>query len=117
MLKPLILIVILATATAASAKETPPLPKMNLASLITDEDYPASAERAKQTGLVGFTLAIGPNGRVTRCTIRRSSGFPALDSATCRLLTARARFVPARASDGTTRPGTHVGNYRWRLYH
>src|SRR5687767_4629825 len=66
--------------------------RANLGSLISNEDYPAEALRNEQEGTVGFRLHVGADGRVTKCNITSSSGHVSLDSATCQLLTARARF-------------------------
>src|SRR5918998_14963 len=67
-------------------KVQPAKARANLASLFSDEDYPASAVRAGEAGATGFRLEVGPNGRVTNCSVTSSSGSSALDSTTCRLL-------------------------------
>ena len=59
--------------------------KANLGSLISEEDYPAAAIRNREEGVTDFRLIVGPNGRVSNCSIVRSSGYVSLDSATCRL--------------------------------
>ena len=69
-------------------------------SLIRPEDYPESALRMREHGRVGFTLEVGADGRVSQCIVTRSSGAAALDSATCRIMRSRARFTPARDSEG-----------------
>jgi TonB family protein len=108
-------------AEIAAPAATPGLPaeparaKVNLASLISNEDYPASALRAEEQGVTGFRLEVGANGRVTACTITSSSGSAALDAATCRLLTARARFTPARDSSGAPTTDTVSARYVWRI--
>lgn len=89
--------------------------KANVQSLFSDEDYPASAIRAGEQGIVRYRLDIGPNGRVTSCTITASSGSAALDSTTCRLLRSRARFTPARDSSGQPVNDTADGAITWRL--
>jgi protein TonB len=86
-----------------------------LASLISNDDYPASALRAEEEGVTGFRLTVGPNGRVTACSVTSSSGSGALDSATCRLLTARARFTPARDSSGNATTDTVAARIVWRI--
>src|SRR5688500_19922349 len=73
-----------------TGKYEPARARANLGSLVSSDDYPASALRAREEGVTGFRLEIGPNGRVSGCTITQSSGSAALDSATCRLLTSRA---------------------------
>ncbi|MBA3525824.1 MAG: TonB family protein [Sphingomonas sp.] len=52
----------------------------------------------REQGRVEFRLDVGENGRVTGCTITRSSGSRWLDSTTCRILRSRARYTPARNS-------------------
>ena len=69
---------------------------MRLASLATDEVYPAGAIRRREQGRVAFTLAIDVYGRVTSCTITASSGSAVLDDWSCRLVRSRARYAPAR---------------------
>lgn len=89
--------------------------KVNLANLLSDEDYPASARAAREEGIVDFTLDVGPNGRVTGCTITRSSGSAVLDSTTCRLMRSRARFTPATDAAGAPVPDRIVGKIVWKL--
>ncbi|HYD36402.1 MAG TPA: energy transducer TonB, partial [Allosphingosinicella sp.] len=54
-------------------------------------------------------------GRVTDCTVTASSGSAALDSATCRLMKQRARFTPARDSDGHPTSDSVSNAIRWVL--
>ncbi|MBV8686017.1 MAG: energy transducer TonB [Alphaproteobacteria bacterium] len=89
--------------------------KANLASYVSDSDYPSIAIRAEEQGTTRFRLAVGPDGKVSDCIVTGSSGSSALDQATCRIMKARARFTPAR--DGAGRPtGDTVANaIRWVL--
>jgi periplasmic protein TonB len=89
--------------------------KVNLANLISDEDYPAAARAAGEQGFVDFNLDIGANGRVTACTVTRSSGSAALDLTTCRLMRSRARFTPAVDSNGTPVADRISGKIGWKL--
>jgi periplasmic protein TonB len=89
--------------------------KANLGSLISNDDYPSSALRAEEEGVTGFRLSVGTNGRVTNCTITSSSGSSALDAATCRLLTSRARFTPAKDSNGNATTDTVGARIVWRI--
>lgn len=89
--------------------------KANLADLITDRDYPAAARAARQQGVVHFTLDVAPSGRVTRCTVTRSSGSASLDSTTCRVIRARALFTPAYDAGGTPIPDKVAGRIGWKL--
>jgi protein TonB len=63
-------------------------------------DYPPDLGRAGIGGRVGVLLAVGTNGRVTRCTILRSSRVPQLDALTCRLMHQRFVFRPSTDSRG-----------------
>lgn len=85
-----------------------------LSSLISMDDYPASALRARAEGDVHFRLAIGANGRVSGCVVIASSGNSALDMATCRIMRSRARFEPARNRNGPAADVT-VARHRWRI--
>jgi protein TonB len=96
-------------------KVEPAKAKANLASLFSDEDYPASAVRAGESGTTGFRLQVSPAGRVAECTVTSSSGSSALDQTTCRLLKSRARFTPARDSTGSPTSDTVSARIVWRL--
>jgi len=81
--------------------------------LITGEDYPPSALDNNEQGTVRVTLTIGPSGRVTGCS--PSGGPPTLQTATCRLLTARARFSPAQDANGNPTTSTYSRAIRWQI--
>jgi len=89
--------------------------RTSLASYFSNDDYPAAAQRAEAQGRTGFTLVVGPTGRVTDCTVTSSSGNSALDQATCRILRSRARYTPARDSSGNPTSGRDSGSVTWRL--
>lgn len=89
--------------------------RANLGSYFSTDDYPAAALRAEAEGTTRFALAIGPDGRVTNCTVTGSSGNSALDSATCRILRNRARYTPARDRDRNPTSGQDRGSITWRL--
>jgi protein TonB len=60
-------------------------------------------------------LSIGPNGRVAGCSVAASSGSRTLDSATCSILTRRAKFTPAQDSSGNPTSGSFRQTIRWVL--
>jgi protein TonB len=107
----------------APAPPAPPPPRIvppqraraNLNSYFSADDYPAAALRGNDQGTTGFSLTIGPNGRVTECSVTSSSGSSALDQATCRILRSRARYTPARDSSGNPTSGRDSGRVTWRL--
>lgn len=89
--------------------------KANLASYVSDDDYPSSAVRNEEQGTTRFRLAVGANGQVTECSVIGSSGSSALDSATCRLMKQRAKFTPARNSAGEPTSDSVTSAIRWVL--
>ena len=69
--------------------------RANLASYVTDSDYPMGALRRNEQGRVGFDLDVSAEGRVTHCHVTASSGSEELDLTACRIMLERARFDPA----------------------
>lgn len=69
---------------------------------ITDADYPVPAMERDKDGLVDVELSVGPDGRVSGCTVIETVGDANLDATTCRLLSERARFAPLQKSDITS---------------
>jgi TonB family protein len=90
-------------------------PLANLASYISDADYPVEAIRNEEQGTVGFQLDIGADGMVSGCRIVQPSGSASLDEATCRIMRARARFSPARDDSGNPVPDRLTARVRWVL--
>ena len=111
-------------APPTPAPPTPPPPpvrieparaKANLGRYVSDADYPSDAIRREEQGATRFRLAVGPDGRVTDCTVTGSSGSAALDMATCRLMKSRARFAPAHDSSGNAVADAVSSSITWRL--
>ena len=84
-----------------------------IAGEITPRDYPRDLRDAGIGGTVGLMFTVGTDGRVSRCTVTRSSGVPELDALTCRLIQQRFRFRPA--TDRYGRPISDVveGEHEW----
>jgi len=82
---------------------------------IVHADYPRAAVRARAEGTVVARLNVGANGRVTNCSVTRSSGNSALDETTCRLIQQRFRFDPATDSQGRPIPSVTGWQQRWWL--
>jgi protein TonB len=80
------------------------------------DDYPVDAQRKGEEGTVQAKLDVDTHGRVSRCTVIRSSGSASLDGATCRILQRRARFAPARDVKGKAVGDTYVTPpIKWQL--
>lgn len=82
---------------------------------VTTEDYRGNWIRQEMTGRARFRLEIAADGRVANCAITGSSGHPALDAATCALVSERAKFQPARGSEGEPVTGSYSNAIDWRL--
>ncbi len=112
------------TPTAPPAPPPPPPPakvtkaqssRGSLQGLITSEDYPDAAIRNNEEGRTTVRLTVGTNGRVTNCDVVSSSGHSDLDRTTCRVLSSRARFTPAKLSNGQPTTDTVTASIVWRL--
>ncbi len=69
-------------------------------SKIPDREYHALASTGLQSGRVGVTIRVNPDGSVTNCRIARSSGDGSIDSMMCQLTLRYIRFEPARDPSG-----------------
>jgi protein TonB len=90
-------------------------PKGNPGRWVTNDDYRPRWVREDMTGTARFTLSIDASGRVTGCTITRSTGHAPLDAATCELVTKRARFDAARDTSGRSVAGSYKGSITWQI--
>ncbi len=114
---------VIITPQAPPAPPAPPPAKVtkaqsargNLQGLFSGDDYPQDALRNEETGATSVSLSIGPDGRVTGCSVTRSSGSRSLDNATCRILRSRARFTPAKLSNGQPTTDTYSQTIRWQI--
>ena len=92
---------------------TPARPIGNPSTWVNVDDYPKEASQTGIEGTVGFRLSIDRMGHVDGCQITLSSGYLVLDDTTCQLLTARAKFTPARDGTGRLLPGSYASRVRW----
>ena len=89
------------------------VPKGNPGSWATTNDYPSRALREEREGTTGFRVAVGPDGKVTDCTVTSSSGHSDLDEAACANIRRRARFAPAVDGNGNPTTGSYSNRVRW----
>ena len=84
-----------------------------IAGEIRSSDYPRDLRERRIGGTVGILFTVGTNGRVTRCSVTRSSGVPELDMLTCRLI--QERFVYRPSTDRYGRPVADEveGEHQW----
>jgi TonB family protein len=77
--------------------------------------YPARAREAREQGPVGFRVMLDREGYASECVVTSSSGFPALDDETCRLIMTRGEFKGINDSNGRRTNAVFEGVLNWRL--
>ena len=68
-------------------------------------NYPSRAVRQEIEGNVGMAVVVGPDGRVTQCSVTNSSGSDILDEAACEGMQRYARYEPALDDAGNPTTG------------
>ena len=91
----------------------PASPRGDPGSWVTSEDYPSAPLREGAQGTTGFHVTVGPDGKVASCEVTSSSGNDQLDKATCQYVTRRARFTPAKDTDGKAMAGSYSSRVKW----
>ena len=95
---------------------TAPLPRpppVRIAGALTDADYRRIRPPEGAGGTVGIAFRVRTDGRIEGCRVERSSGWQVLDAATCRLVTERFRFRPARDAAGRIIPWSLKTDFTW----
>ncbi|MCR9178804.1 energy transducer TonB [Erythrobacter sanguineus] len=90
-------------------------PRGNPGRWVRNSDYRIRWIREGLSGTARFALTIDAAGKVTGCTITRSSGHAALDAATCELVGKRASFSPARDASGKPVSGSYASMITWTI--
>lgn len=101
-------------APAATDLSQPPQLR-NPEALVTYEDYPTESLRRNEYGIVSMVVNVSKEGKVIACKITESSGFAALDLATCSLFKKRAKFKPAKDAAGSPIEGEYRLSNSWGL--
>ena len=86
---------------------------VQIAGEILPSDYPRGLRERGVGGRVGIVFTVGTNGRVTSCTVTRSSGVAELDALTCRLIQERFRYRPSTDRYGRPIPDEVEGEHDW----
>jgi hypothetical protein len=89
--------------------------KTDLASYISDRDYPKSSVHEEEAGTVEFVLLIDETGKLADCTLTATSNVPLLDSQSCAIFMSRAKFSPAIGQDGKPARDAIKSRIRWVL--
>lgn len=88
---------------------------INPASWISSDDdlpWPSRGFRSGQ-GVLRYTLLIDEEGRAEDCEVESSTGVRRFDRQACRILIDRARFVPARGTDGEAAKARYTSSVRF----
>lgn len=94
----------------------PPSARPSGEGFMTMDDYPPSSLKNGEEGTAVVAYDIDEDGRVSHCVISQSTGYAALDEASCALVLRRAHYSPAK--DDAGRPiKSHKDGFRvtWRL--
>jgi TonB family protein len=114
LLSSLLALAVAAGAPPAKIDKSSPL-RGTLSGIVTADDYPSDALDLNQQGSVGVFVRVDAKGAVSDCIITASSGSPALDTQTCRLVWLRAKFTPARDRSGAAVPSTYQQHINWGI--
>lgn len=102
-----------AAAFAASPVPGPQPARRRTPFVLAPGDYPPSSRALGETGMVVASWDVAEDGCVERCRIEQSSGSATLDATTCRLITLRGRYDPARDAAGKPVRATESSAVSW----
>ncbi|WP_295446454.1 energy transducer TonB [Sphingorhabdus sp. EL138] len=83
--------------------------------IITDDDYPAYSRFKGHAGVTRVSLLVDKEGKPQQCSITETSGFNLIDSTTCEIYLARARYnIPSNLTEKVSFFKA-TGGVRWRI--
>lgn len=82
-------------------------------SWLKDAEAPSPTRKRLEESPTWLFSLISPEGRIIRCDIVQSSGFPERDEKICAAITARAKFKPATDETGAPAYGTVKIGFDW----
>ncbi|MES2444145.1 MAG: TonB family protein [Pseudomonadota bacterium] len=94
---------------------TPARPRGGMGWLVSNDDYPAAALRAGQSGNTGIRITVSAHGIPSGCVVTQSSGSALLDTTSCTLIMRRGRFNPGLDAAGQRTEGSIQTLFRWVL--
>lgn len=109
------LFALLLLAGAATAQETPQEVTRRTNGEIQFANYPRGSLARGEQGTVGIDVTTDRQGRLRSCAVSKSSGFPALDEATCDLLITHLKMKPWLAPNGGGVVTRQQGQIIWAL--
>jgi TonB family protein len=91
------------------------MPEGLLPGLFSTDDYPQEALSKGQYGTVGVLLWVDEAGKVATCEVIEAGAAASLKETTCGIFKRRAKFVPAKGSDGKAIRAPIFTRIQWRL--
>lgn len=106
---------LLVYAPASAREPFGPIPLDQPGYWVTPDDYPKTAMMDHKQGVVRFVVEVDPTGKPVECKVVQSSGDEELDITACKLVTLRARFLPARDEKDRAVTGRYANSVKWVL--
>jgi TonB family protein len=78
-------------------------------------DYPDKARKKKVQGIVSLSYAVAADGRVTGCTVGKSSGSAELDRLSCLIAEERFQYRPALDAEGRRIEARATREFTWKI--
>lgn len=91
------------------------IPPVQIGGRLRFEDMPADLRAVGEARVVSVRYRVNIDGRVSDCTVTRSSGNQTLDAITCARIEKRFRFRPSRDGDGNKVSAIVVQTHEWRV--
>ncbi|MEQ1542791.1 MAG: energy transducer TonB [Novosphingobium sp.] len=79
------------------------------------EDYPKTMLAKSANALIQFRLDVDAGGTVAGCSILSQAGETEFADTTCKLLSKRAKFVPALDAEGKPTRSYYISSVRWTV--
>jgi hypothetical protein len=89
------------------------LPLPDVRAIFSADDFPAYLQREGTSRTVYTRTTVRPDGTLESCAAEATSGDSKLDAYTCALIVKRAKFLPAKWTDGTPVYGVIRTQVRW----
>lgn len=91
------------------------VPSALMSKLDPADHYPPAALAAREHGSVDMAVSVDVTGKVSGCSVIKSSGSTMLDKASCALMVREGRFEPALDANGKPTKGVVPAQFNWVL--
>ena len=104
-----------AVAQRPAGPDMPDSPIIERNKLVVSKFYPPTSIRRGEEGTVKFAIVVGRDGKLDGCQVTNSSGYAALDKATCDMMLSGATGQVRRYDDKRRMAYTREGLVEWSL--